>query len=90
MSESMKKPYIKPKKHKQYRSSDPYGHRVSSTPPKSKLYIMRKEREISHEVEWFENEIMIHGEYSRHNPRFYRGGIEAHNDLVRRYYQGRL
>ena len=72
-------------------SGDPYSHRVQSKPPQTEHAInyrrQKDDRERDEDEDWLGNRPTAYGMHARHNPRYYRQGINAHVDTVRRHYQ---
>ena len=81
------KEYKKPKKHEQYLSSNPYGHRVESTPPKTARGA-RWSTPAEGNERWMDDmRIDVFNTRMRHHHTYFRQSIENHNDTVRRHYQ---
>jgi len=82
------KEYKKPKKHEQYLSSNPHGHYAArSTPAKSPSGI-RYNIPTGRNEQWMDDmRIDIFDTLRRHHHIHFRQSIEAHNDMVREYYQ---
>jgi len=72
---------------KNWKATNPYWHKVRSTPPKTRQGIWQQDRITQPTERWLNNsDIITYSEYSRHHPVLYRDGINQHSDLVREHY----
>jgi len=88
--EKPKRNFFNPKRHEQYKSTNPYQHRVQSTPPQTKGAINAKrqkaDRHINDDEQWLSNVPAVAAPFQRHHHRYYRDGINKRNDIKVRMY----